>query len=72
MLMQSMLSIKKLKGLENLVSELRTDRRTRDEADAEVMEKIRDLFISYKAMLALFGATPYDLPHRLDLRSFVG
>lgn len=30
------------------------------------------MFLSYKAALALFGATPYDLPRRLDIQSFIG
>lgn len=61
----------KVKLFERQVLELRNDQRARDEADAEIIGKIKDLFIYFKTALASFVATPYDLPHRLDLRSLL-
>lgn len=56
----------KVKDLENQVSWLQAERQARDEAEAISSAKIKDMFLSYKAALASLGATPYDLPHRLD------
>lgn len=48
-----------MKDLENKIWQLRADSQARDEAEANTIDKIKDLFLSYKAALASFGATPY-------------
>lgn len=57
----------KVKNLESQILHLRVENQARDEAKASTIEKIKELFLSYKTALALFGATPYDLPCDLDI-----